>query len=166
MKYFLLLLSLFFLVSCASHKKKTVTKTDTETSSQVDSSSVQKKDINAGWIRDDNSIISRDGLTKIDFDGMTEVTITPDNEIKAKGNNPKINHQSRQEETRKVNDSLFFQDQTKTKTDLSKKEDQSIKEVLTDKEKKTTPSLVPWIGAGLAIAIIILVVLFFFFRRR
>lgn len=163
---YILTLSLFFLISCASQKQKTTKETNTVTSTKSDSSAVINQEINSDWIQQDNTLTKKDGTVEIEFEGTTKVIVLPDNQIQAFGQNPKIKTNNQLIEQKEIKETGNTSQRIGMKIDHTKHQDSDISQVESSKEKESKPSLVPWIGAGLAIAIVVLAVLFYFFRMR
>lgn len=122
--------------------------------------------INADWIRINESILRRDGLLTITFDSLASVLVLPDNTVQAVGYNARIESAKTEIKNLSIRDSLKVQKIDSTKSSGSKKKLESESEESSKKEITKTPSLSPWIGAGIAVAIVILAVLYFFFKRR
>lgn len=122
--------------------------------------------INADWIRINESILRRDGMLTITFDSLASVLVLPDHTVQAVGYNARIESAKTEIKNLSIRDSLKVQKIDSTKSSGSKKKLESESEESFKKEITKIPSLTPWIGAGIAVAIVILAVLYFFFKRR
>lgn len=122
--------------------------------------------INTDWIRINESILRRDGMLTITFDSLASVLVLPDNTVQAVGYNARIESAKTEIKNLNIRDSLNLEKVDSTQATGSKKKLESESEESSKKEIIKTPSLTPWIGAGIAVAIVILAVLYFFFKRR
>ncbi|WP_057935864.1 hypothetical protein [Algoriphagus resistens] len=172
---FILTACLFFTVlSCKVQKNisQSSTQSDSTTTSvqthETQTSSSNRLTISA--IEAYGNRIHRDGIFDIKFDSLTSIDISPDGAIRATGYAPTIrSHTSETRTNTTVNSSNTSQLIQKDSTGRGEKLEErtasySQSEKLKDITK--TPSLIPWIGAGLAIAIVVLAVLWYFFKRK
>lgn len=161
-------LSLVFLmlVSCSVVKDIFKQKSSRESIDTSDTTIIKYERINADWIRINESILRRDGMLTITFDSITSVIVLPDHTVKAVGYNPRIESTKTEIKNLNIRDSLKVEKVDSTQATGSKKKLESESEESSSRKVTKTPSLTPWIGAGLAIAIVVLAVLHYFFRRR
>ena len=158
---------LFLLVnSCRTKKDSSFQSKTWENIDTSDTTITKYERINANWIRINESLLRRDGLLTITFDSITTIIVHPDHTVQAIGYNPVLH--SNQTEIKKLNirDSVNVEMADSTQATGSKKKLESGSEESSNRKVTNTPSITPWIGAGLAIAIVVLAVLQYFFRRR
>lgn len=162
----LTLLIFFAVISCKVKKSISQYSESTQTTESHENSSSTRSQISDDWYRTASSLVHRDGHLAIDFDGPAIITIRPDQTIQASGSNPTIRStttQSHQDTTfERSNHSQLIEKDTTSRGEKSMEYEREIKK----KDVIKTPSLTPWIGVGLAIAIVILAVLWFFFKRK
>lgn len=164
---FILTLLLFFLVIGCRTKKDI--SSQSRTWENIDSSDTiikRYERINADYFRVNQSILKRDGLIKLTFDSITSIIILPDQTIQAIGFNPVLESSRSETKALDIRDSLSLESVDSLQSAGSKKKLESGSEESFKKEVERTPSFTPWIGAGLAIAMVVLAVLWFLFRRR
>lgn len=164
---FILTLFLFFLVIGCRTKKDISSQSKTWENIDTSDTTIQLYErINADYFRINQSILKRDGLLKITFDSITSIIILPDKTIQAIGFNPVLESTHSETKVLDIRDSLKVDAVDSIQATGSKKKLESGSEESFKKEVERTPSITPWIGAGLAIAIVVLAVLYYFFRRR
>lgn len=162
-----LTLSLFFLVIGCRTKKDISSQSRTWDNISTSDTTVRKYErITEDWIRINESLLRRDGLLTITFDSLASVTVRPDLTIQAIGYNPRIESATTEVKQLNIRDSVTVEKVDSLQAIGSKKKEESGSEESFKKEVDKTPSLTPWIGAGLAIAIVVLAVLYYFFWRR
>jgi hypothetical protein len=156
---------LMLVISCRTQKKVESSKSQFESSITADTTVKKYEHINAEWSRVNESLIRRDGLLTIRFDSLTSISILPDRTIQAIGRNPVIESRTVDTEQSKSSDSLSFTKTDSTQSTGSKRNEASGSEERFSKEVERTPSLTPWIGGGIAIAILVLAVLWFISKK-
>lgn len=162
-----LTLSLFFLVISCRVKKDISSQSQTwEKIASSDTEVKKYQRITEDWLRINQSVLRRDGLLTITFDSISSVIILPDYTIQAIGYNPRIESAKAELKQLNIRDSIRSEQIDSLQTTGSKKKEESGSYESFKKEVDKTPSLIPWIGAGLAIAIVVLAVLYFFLWRR
>lgn len=164
MKYLLVIILIFLVPACRVKKDISNFSEFKQTIDLSDSTVKRYEAIDLEWFRLNESLIKRDGTLEIRFDSLTSVIVLPDHTIQAVGFNPVI--YSSKSELNKLtvidslniskNDSLVATG-SKKKVDLGSTENSK-----TNIDK--TPSLTPWIGVGLAVAVVALAVLWYLFR--
>lgn len=165
-RFILTLSFLFLVISCRVQKDISSSSRSYESIDTSDTTIRKYERINADWIRINESILRRDGLLTITFDSLASVLVLPDNTVQAVGYNARIESAKTEIKNLSIRDSLKVQKIDSSKSSGSKKKLESESEESSKKEITKTPSLSPWIGAGIAVAIVILAVLYFFFKRR
>lgn len=163
---FLSLIFFFLVISCHTKKKVSNQSSSYESIQTSDTSITRYERINTDWFRINESLLRRDGLLTISFDSIASVIILPDHTIQAIGYNPRIEASSKEVKQLNIRDSVKVDQIDSLQATGAKKKLESGSEESFKKEVERTPSLTPWIGAGLAIAIVVLAVLYYFFRRR
>ena len=164
---FILTLFLFFLVIGCRTKKDISSQSKTWENIDTSDTTIQRYErINTNWFRINESLLRRDGLLTISFDSIASVIILPDHTIQAVGYNPRIEASSKEAKQLNIRDSVKVEQVDSLQATGAKKKLESGSEENSNRKVTNTPSLTPWIGAGLAIAIVVLAVLYYFFRRR
>jgi hypothetical protein len=162
------LLTVFFflwVISCRTQKKTDAFNLEFETIDTADSSVRRYDYINADWYRINELLIRRDGLLTIRFDSLTTVLVLPDRTIQAIGYNPVIESSSLETEKFNSSDSVSFSKTDSTQSTGSKKKGESGSTESSLKKIDRKPSMTPWIGAGIAVAIALLAVLWFISKK-
>lgn len=163
---FILTLAFFLVISCRIKKDISSQSRNYDLIETSDTTVKKYERINADWIRINESILRRDGLVTIRFDSLASILVMPDQSIQAVGYNPVIESSSSDLKKLNIRDSLQIEKSDSLIVTGSKKKEESESEESSNIKVNRTPSLTPWIGAGLAIAIVVLAVLYYFFRRR
>lgn len=164
---FILTLCLFFLVIGCRSKKDISSQSKTWENIDTSDTTIQRYErINADWFRINQSLLRRDGLMTITFDSLASVIVRPDLTIQAIGYNPRIEASSKEVKQLNIRDSVKVDQIDSLQATGAKKKLESGSEESFKKEVERSPSLTPWIGAGVAIAIVVLAVLYYFFWRR
>lgn len=163
--YILTLCFFFLVISCRTKKAVSHYSESSQTTESHENTSSTRTQISDDWFSTASSLEHRSGTLAIDFDGPAVITIRPDQSIEASGANPTI--RSTTASTRRdttVSDSSHTQLIQKDTTSRGAKSVESERKI-EEKDVIRTPSLTPWIGVGVAIAIVILAVLWFVFRK-
>jgi cobalamin biosynthesis Mg chelatase CobN len=155
----------FAVVSCKTKKNIQTQSSLTETNETHESTGSSRTRDTEDWLIGSSGLERRDGTLRIDFDGPAVIDIGPDQQIRASGNNPTITgttSSSRADSTvQRGTSTRTIQKDTTSRAAKQEKEEISVE----SKEVIRTPSLTPWIGAGIAVAIVVLAVLWFVFRK-
>ena len=162
------LLTVFFflwVLSCRTQKKTDAFNLEFETIDTADSSVRRYDYINADWYRINELLIRRDGLLTFRFDSLTRVLVLPDRTIQAIGYNPVIESSTLEIEKFNSSDSVSFTKTDSTQSTGSKKKGESGSTESSSKKIDRKPSMTPWIGAGIAVAIALLAVLWFISKK-
>lgn len=155
-----------FMPSCRTKKDLFKFKKVRETIELSDTTLRRYEAIDLEWFRLNEYLIKRDGTLEIRFDSLTSVVVLPDNTIQAVGYNPKIFSSKSESNLLTAKDSGKL-----TKADSlfgtgSKKKLESDSEENSNTKIDRRQSITPYIGVGLAIAIVVLAVLWYFFKRK
>lgn len=172
--YFLLLLASLCISSCRMQKdiseqsEEALSSTETI---QTDESTTSKMHLsNESTLFSTSNRLSREGLFWLEFDSLSSVDISPSGAIRATGYSAKISgstSETSRDTTSKntVASRILTNDSTGRGTSEQKSTKKTSSE-LKDRHVTRTPSLTPWIGAGIAIAIVILAVLWWLFGSK
>lgn len=167
-RLFLLIISCGFLISFLSGcrvRKEFESNTEFKDNIDISDTSVYRYErVNVDWIRINETLFRRDGMVAIAFDSLTSVIITRENQIEAIGYSPRITSATTDLTKLNIRDSI--QQHKELILDIAgvkKKSESEFKDSSTEKIDKT-PSLTPWIGVGLAVAVVVLAVLWYLFR--
>lgn len=172
--YFLILLLSAFVTSCRTQKnvsgakqQSSITTQTTQTDESKTSSTDSRTD--SSWTYQGNRI-HRDGILWIEFDSLARIDIAPDGAIRATGYAPTL--RSHTSETRAdtsaslVTSGQFIQKDSTGSTDILEEQTVESSTEIETKQVTRTPTLIPWIGVGLAVAVVVLAVLWWFTRSH